>query len=338
MKGCKSGNADTRKTTIVPKLPTQDLTYDPLRQVYQIKIRISKCPHIKVRIFESEYEALLDSGAGISVLNSVDVIEKYGLKIQPAAIKVSTADGSDYGCLGYANIPFTYKNITRVIPTIVVPEIARKLILGADFWEAFSIKPMIDVGTGPEMLDVITPEDRNCLCFAIEPTADFPIIEAGETDDIVDIPVYDGPTETEPDPDNIETEHELTVAQRTQLIKVIKQFGLTAEGKLGRTHLIEHEIVLKEGVKPRNPPMYKCSPYVQDAINAEVERFQKLDAIEECYSEWTNPLVPVPKKNGKVRVCLDSRRINKVTVKDSYPMRNMQDIFRRWVRPSTFQL
>lgn len=115
-------------------------------------------------------------------------------------------------------------------------------------------------------------------------------------------------------------------------------FELTSTGKLGRTHLIQHEITLKEGAVPRNPPMYKCSPYIQEAINAEVERFKKLDAIEECYSEWTNPLVPVMKKNGKVRVCLDSRKINKLTVKDTYPMRNMQDIFRRLGRAKYFSV
>ncbi|XP_062556949.1 uncharacterized protein LOC134221780 [Armigeres subalbatus] len=298
-------------------------------EVYHIKIRVGKCPHIRVKIFDTDWEALLDSGAGISVLNSREVVDRYGLKLQPASIRVSTADGSNYRCLGYVNIPFTFKNMTKVIPTIVVPEISRQLILGADFWEAFGIRPMIDLGNGPETLEITAPSDSEAICYTIEPSNQLPTIEHEESDETLDIPVYEGPTETAADPENIETEHALTDGQRAQLIDVIKKFELTSEGKLGRTHLIEHEIVLKDGVKPRNPPMYKCSPYIQEAINAEVERFKQLDAIEECYSEWTNPLVPVRKKNGKVRVCLDSRKINKLTVKDSYPMRNMQDIFRR---------
>ncbi|XP_038121568.1 uncharacterized protein LOC119770554 [Culex quinquefasciatus] len=296
---------------------------------YQVKIQANKCPHIRVNIFDTQVDALLDSGAGISILNSLDIIDQYRLKIQPAAIRVSTADGSNYGCLGFVNLPFTFKNTTRVIPTIVVPEISRKLILGADFWEAFGIKPMIDLGQGPESVEMVEQDDDALLCFTIEPSETTLTLEEPEEEDTLDIPVYEGPTESVPDPDAIETEHVLTTEQRRQLSEVIRAFELTSTGKLGRTHLIEHEIVLKEGAKPRNPPMYRCSPYVQQAINAEVERFKKLDAIEECYSEWTNPLVPVPKKNGKVRVCLDSRKINKLTVKDSYPMRNMQDIFRR---------
>ena len=100
--------------------------YDPFLQVYHIKLRYSKCPHIKVKVFDIEVEALLDSGAGISVLNSLDLVERHGLKIQPASIRVSTADGTRYEYLGFLNIPFTFKGVTRVIPTIVVPEISRK--------------------------------------------------------------------------------------------------------------------------------------------------------------------------------------------------------------------
>lgn len=282
-----------------------------------------------MKVFDSEMEALLDSGAGISVLNSLDIVRRYGFKIQPASIRVTTADGSNYGCLGYVNIPFTYKNVTKVVPTIVVPEISRQLILGADFWDSFGIKPMIDLGHGPEELEIAPQKDESLLCFTIEPSDEIPKIVDPEEDETLDIPVYEGPTDAIPDPDSIETEHDLSPVQRSQLLEVIRDFELTASGKLGRTHLIEHEIVLKEGAKPRNPPMYKCSPYVQEAVNKEVARFKELDAIEECFSEWTNPLVPVPKKNGKLRVCLDSRKINKLTVKDSYPMRNMNDIFTR---------
>ncbi|XP_062537882.1 uncharacterized protein LOC134206209 [Armigeres subalbatus] len=298
-------------------------------EVYHIKIRISRCPHIRVKVLDYETEALLDSGAGISILNSMELIERFRLKLQPAAIRVATADGSNYACQGFVNIPFTYKDVTKVIPTIVVPEISRKIILGADFWEAFGIKPMIDLGNGPETLETVSHGTNESICFTLEPTSQVPDSAKEEEDETLDIPVFEGPTETMPDPESIETEHELSAEERQQLMTVIKGFELTSTGKLGRTSLIQHEIILKEGAKPRNPVMYKGSPYMQEAIKKEVERFKALDAIEECYSEWTNPLVPVPKKNGKVRVCLDSRKINKLTVKDSYPMRNMQDIFRR---------
>ena len=37
-------------------------------------------------------------------------------------------------------------------------------------------------------------------------------------------------------------------------------------------------------------------------------------------SQWVSPLVNVPKKNGKWRVCIDYRELNKATLKDHFPL------------------
>ena len=38
------------------------------------------------------------------------------------------------------------------------------------------------------------------------------------------------------------------------------------------------------------------------------------------YSEWVSPIVMVPKKNGKIRICRDYRKLNAVTKKDYFPL------------------
>ena len=40
------------------------------------------------------------------------------------------------------------------------------------------------------------------------------------------------------------------------------------------------------------------------------------DIIELSQSPCTSPIVAIPKKNGKVRICLDAREINKMIVND----------------------
>ena len=43
--------------------------------------------------------------------------------------------------------------------------------------------------------------------------------------------------------------------------------------------------------------------------------------IRPCqYAEWISNVVPVYKKNGKLRVCIDFRDLNKATPMDGYPM------------------
>ena len=53
------------------------------------------------------------------------------------------------------------------------------------------------------------------------------------------------------------------------------------------------------------------------------EEFQKLLNVNLIYlisdSQWVSPLAKVPKNNGKCRVCIDYRELNKATLKDHFP-------------------
>jgi len=42
------------------------------------------------------------------------------------------------------------------------------------------------------------------------------------------------------------------------------------------------------------------------------------------YSEWVGNLVPVRKKNGDMRLCVDFQALNKSSVKDNFPFPNME--------------
>lgn len=122
------------------------------------------------------------------------------------------------------------------------------------------------------------------------------------------------------EPNEDSNKHFLTVTQRHELDSVIANFPSFEKKGLGRTHLIEHKIDTGDSppVKQRH---YPISPAVQDAMYLELDRMLKMDVIEECdHSPWSSPVVLVKKSNGKVRLCLDSRKVNQATKKDAYPL------------------
>ena len=58
-----------------------------------------------------------------------------------------------------------------------------------------------------------------------------------------------------------------------------------------------------------------------DDIKKEIERLLEAKFIRPCqYAEWISNVVPVYKKNGKLRVCINFRDLNKATPMDGYSM------------------
>jgi hypothetical protein len=56
-------------------------------------------------------------------------------------------------------------------------------------------------------------------------------------------------------------------------------------------------------------------------VKKEITKLYEAKFIRQCrYVEWISSVVPVYKKNGKMRVCIDFRDLNKATPMDGYPM------------------
>jgi hypothetical protein len=49
------------------------------------------------------------------------------------------------------------------------------------------------------------------------------------------------------------------------------------------------------------------------------------------FSKWLSSLVPVRKKNGEIRICIDFRNLNRVSLKDNYPLPKIDHIFQNIV-------
>lgn len=120
--------------------------------------------------------------------------------------------------------------------------------------------------------------------------------------------------------------HELSVDQQEALNSVKREFLSFEEIGLGKTNVLQHRIDVgsNQPIKQRH---HLVSPAILQILNAEVDNMLSRGIIEESKSAWSSPVLVVKKPDGKKRFCLDCRAVNKVTVKDAYPMPIIEGIF-----------
>ncbi len=94
----------------------------------------------------------------------------------------------------------------------------------------------------------------------------------------------------------------------------------------GKTSLEEHHIILTSNTPVRTKPYaipYNC----RESLKKDIEEMEKLGIIRKAESPYASPVVIVRKPDGSNRICIDYRKLNKVTVFDGEPTPNADDIF-----------
>ena len=120
---------------------------------------------------------------------------------------------------------------------------------------------------------------------------------------------------------------ELNEKQRIQVLtafsKMSKVFSV-GEFDLGHANVTEHVIKLSDDTPIYQRPR-RFSPPIADEIERQCRELHSLDVIEPSISPWNSPIVPIVKKGGGLRMCIDYRKPNKVTVPDHHPIPNLSD-------------
>ena len=99
----------------------------------------------------------------------------------------------------------------------------------------------------------------------------------------------------------------------------------SGKSDLGRTDKIYHQINTGEAAPicqtPRRLPFHS-----RQQVAEMLEEMERQGVIESSSSPWASPIVLVKKKDGSLRFCVDYRKLNKVTTRDSYPLPRVDDI------------
>src|SRR6185437_1408998 len=118
----------------------------------------------------------------------------------------------------------------------------------------------------------------------------------------------------------------LDPALREEMITLLKEYrdcfawDYTEMLGLDRS-IVEHRLPLKKGFRPFQQRARQMKAKVLEEVKKEVEKMLDVGFIRPCrYAEWISSVVPVQKKDGRWRVCVNFRDLNRATPKDEYPM------------------
>ena len=85
--------------------------------------------------------------------------------------------------------------------------------------------------------------------------------------------------------------------------------------------IAQHKIELDIGIPPAHQSRYRRNPNYASIVKHDIEKLLAAGFVEPVdNATWLSPVVVVPKKNGKLRIYVDFRKLNAATKKDPYPI------------------
>ncbi|KAK9064954.1 hypothetical protein SSX86_016337 [Deinandra increscens subsp. villosa] len=93
------------------------------------------------------------------------------------------------------------------------------------------------------------------------------------------------------------------------------------------TRQVEFRIDLAPGAAPVARSPYRLAPSEMQELSSQLQELLDKGFIRPSHSPWGAPVLFVKKKDGTFRMCIDYRELNKLTVKNRYPLPRIDDLF-----------
>lgn len=300
-----------------------------------------KCPEIPVYLNNCPLNALVDTGANISCLselwfqeNKAHLGEYCELPVTSVHIKTAVGEKSKrVSRIIYIKMKILDQSTN--VQLIIVPNLVRPLIFGIDMISQLKMKLNFDdnyykikINNKDIILKFGQVQEEGIVCHLINESC------------INKEKYYERENWNNKQNTMNNTQEQLTLAditeslkdntlmneeQRHQLTDLLWNYRQTFSDQPGRCNKYQHIL------KVDNPQNFKYSSYPvpvihQQAVMEEIERMVKMDVIERSNSTYINPIIPVVKKSGEIRLCLDARKANQIIVPDYECNRSVNEL------------
>ena len=121
---------------------------------------------------------------------------------------------------------------------------------------------------------------------------------------------------------------ELTKTQQEEMMNTSSRHKEVFSDIPDKTIMIKHKIELTENNLVRSRP-YPLPYAKRENFKKEIQDMLSLGIIRESNSPFASPIVIVKKKGGLHGICVDYRKLNKLTVADPEPLTTAEDLFQR---------
>ncbi|RVW61408.1 Retrovirus-related Pol polyprotein from transposon 17.6 [Vitis vinifera] len=131
---------------------------------------------------------------------------------------------------------------------------------------------------------------------------------------------------TEDQPRELKIGSPLSTDERDRLIHLLRSyldvFAWSYEDMPGLDpSIVQHHLPTLPHARPVKQKLRRLHPRWSLQVKEEIQKQLSVGFISVVeYPEWLANVVPVPKKDGKVRVCVDFRDLNKASPKDDFPL------------------
>jgi len=270
-----------------------------------------KYPELTVKIGKLSINAMIDTGSNITCINQEWFHEnkiKLG-KIEElplTGINVTTATGHTVKRINkIIMLQVMIKDISYNIQCLVIPKLVKEIIIGTDTMQDLNM--------------IINWKEKN---IKIEYEGKSQMIRFNDTKDnstnydlnlVINNECYEEMINTETN--DAEACTNLSNDQQIELNKLVDKYKTIFSKKPGICKTYNHKIRVSEN-KPYIQRSYPIPIRYQKAIQIEIEKMLAEGIIERSNSSYINPIVPVIKKNGDVRLCLDMRQLNRIIIPD----------------------
>ena len=266
----------------------------------KVKIQYNKLngrPSINFKINGKNVQCLLDTGAKVNVIKENLINDISGIKIEKTKRKIICANDSELKNYGLVKIEVVIENMKRLIEFYVVNDVNPEMIVGIDFLNEFGIR-LVKLDT----INITEDNNKNQICY----------IRENLTDD-----------------NRLQRLKEIFLKELdTQMLNLLvkyKSIFMADKWDIGRTSLTKHKIETQGDpvlVKPWRQPKH-----LETKLEEVLKNLEQNGIIERCKSPWNFPLVCVWKKEKReIRLCVDFRQLNKITLRPAFPMPNVDDM------------